>query len=174
MNIIINTQLGPFNITNSEPLNSIIAQKITRLFGPTSIVTIALTILNCFTSILLIVLILVDNPQLKYWWKIVPSNRIPLGLAVSIFVSHGIFIAKEFIGLEAFESFDPPDDKRLLCHIFNELGYWGMWSTFICANLGIWVPLVTMVMRVFITIGGMVFKVRLLLNCLTKVRCVWN
>jgi hypothetical protein len=125
--MVINTQLGPFNTTGSGRISAIVVEKIARLFGPTSLVTIALTILNCFTSILLVAVILVDNPTLKQWWKVVPSNRIPLALAVSIFFSHGFFIAKEFIGLRAFQTYEPPVNKRLMCHVFNELGFWGMY-----------------------------------------------
>jgi hypothetical protein len=123
---IIKTQLGPFNATDSH-IDPAVLQQIPRLFGPTSLATITLTILNGFASLLLIVLILVDNPNLKQWWKIVPSNRIPLSLAISIFVSHGIFIGKEFVGLNSFESVESTSENRLLCEIFNNLGFWGTW-----------------------------------------------
>jgi len=121
----INTQIGMFNTSDSTPITREFASNITQLFGGTSIASISLTVFNFVTAGAAIALILFDNRRKHKTWKIAPSNRIPLALAVAICISHVFFMMKAFIGLAAFHTFDPPKDKKLPCRIFNELGFWG-------------------------------------------------
>ena len=121
----INTQIGMFNTSDSTPITREFASNITQLFGGTSIASISLTVFNFVTAGAAIALILFDNRRKHKTWKIAPSNRIPLALAVAICISHVFFMIKAFIGLAAFHTFDPPKDKKLACRIFNELGFWG-------------------------------------------------
>ena len=122
MSVII-TQTGTFNLSGETSITPDLLNDITDLFGGTSIAEDALTGFNCFTSILAIALILFDNRRRHKIWKIAPSNRIPLGLALVICISHIIFIMKEYIGLESFEDFNPPENERLACKVLNELGF---------------------------------------------------
>ena len=103
------------------------ASNITQLFGGTSIASITLTVFNFVTAGAAVALILFDNRRIHKTWKVAPSNRIPLALAVAICISHVFFMIKAFIGLAAFHTFDPPKDKKLACRIFNELGFWGIY-----------------------------------------------
>ena len=111
---------------DSAPISPGFASNITQLFGGTSIASITLTVFNFVTAGAAVALILFDNRRIHKTWKVAPSNRIPLALAVAICISHVFFMIKAFIGLAAFHTFDPPKDKKLACRVFNELGFWGI------------------------------------------------
>jgi len=114
-----------FNVSGSMPLTSDQVQDITELYGGTSIAAIALTVFNFFAAVLAIILILVDNRRIHKSWKISPSNRIPLVLALAICISHVFFMMKAFIGLASFHTYDPPKNKQVPCDVSNQLGFWG-------------------------------------------------
>jgi len=101
---------------------------IQNLFGGTSIASIVLTVFNFVAALAAIILILFDNRRVHKAWKIAPSLRIPLSLAVAICISHVFFMTKAFIGLRALDTSSPPKSERLACQIFNELGFWGILS----------------------------------------------
>lgn len=120
----IDTQIGVFPTNNTTPIGPDFAKDIKDLFGATSIASIALTVLNFVVAVAAIILILIDNRTRHKTWKIAPSNRIPLGIATAISISHVFFIVKAFVGLASFHTFDPPEDKKFACRISNELGFW--------------------------------------------------
>ena len=124
MSVII-TETGMFNVSGSTPLTPEEVKDIADLFGGTSIAAIALTVFNFFAAVLVIVFILADNRRIHSSWKIAPSNRIPLVLAVAICISHVFFMMKAFVGLVSFHTFDPPKSKQIPCKVSNELGFWG-------------------------------------------------
>ena len=116
-----------FNMTESVPSIDF-PNMIKNLFGGTSIASITLTVINFLAALAAIILILVDNRRVHKTWKIAPSLRIPLSLAVAICISHVFFMTKAFIGLGAFHMPNPPKNERVACQIFNELGFWGLLS----------------------------------------------
>ena len=111
--------------SDSAPISPDFASKITKLFGGTSIASITLTVFNFVAAAVAVALILLDNRRIHKTWKVAPSNRIPLALAVAICISHVFFMTKAFIGLVAFHTFNPPKTRKLACRVFNELGFWG-------------------------------------------------
>jgi hypothetical protein len=119
---------GTFNV--STPVPADVFAQIVNSFGGTSIAVIALTVFNFFAAILGAIMIIVDNRARHKTWKIAPSKRIPLCLTITIAVSHLFFLLKAFNGLQAFQTYDPPENKKLACKVFNELGFWGMFSGF--------------------------------------------
>ena len=135
---VINTETGMFNVSGSMPLTSDQVMDITQLYGGTSIAAIALTVFNFFAAVLAIIFILVDNRRIYKSWKISPSNRIPLVLALAICISHVFFMMKAFIGLASFHTYDPPKNKQVPCDVSNQLGFWGTssWSRADCSYLG--------------------------------------
>ena len=122
----INTQTGMFYPSDSASISPDFASNITQLFGGTSIASVTLTVFNFVTAGVAIALILLDNRRIHKTWKVAPSNRIPLAIAVAICLSHVFFMIKAFIGLAAFHTFNPPKSDKLACRIFNELGFWGI------------------------------------------------
>jgi hypothetical protein len=130
---------GTVNVTGSKPASGDVFSDILELFGGTSIAVIALTVFNFFTAMLAAILITVDNRGRHKTWKIAPSKRIPLYLAVTITVAHLFFLLKAFNGIQAFQTFDPPKNKKLACKVFNELGFWGTsdhLSRLMCSHMG--------------------------------------
>jgi hypothetical protein len=115
---------GTFNLTGVHVTPALV-QEVTELFGGTSIAAMALTVFNFFAAVLAAVLISVDNRRFHKSWKVAPSNRVPLSLAVAISVSHLFFMLKAFNGLQSFQTFDPPKGRKLACTIFNDTGFWG-------------------------------------------------
>src|SRR5579859_4663446 len=116
---------GTFNISDPDPQSSNAFQDITAVFSATSLVVIGFTVINTLAAFLALVLIMVDNRRAHKTWRISPSNRIPLSLAVAITISHVLFVAKACNGLETFQTADPPKGRKLACKVFNELGFWG-------------------------------------------------
>jgi hypothetical protein len=114
-----------FDVNGSAPSSEDFTIIIQNLFGGTSIASIVLAVLNFIAALGTIILIFFDNRRNYKTWKPSPSNRIPLAIAVAIFVSHIFFMSKAFVGIAAFHTFDPPKDKRLACKILNEIGFWG-------------------------------------------------
>lgn len=108
------------------PSSQNFSTQIQELFGGTSIASIALTVFNFVAGLVVILLILFDNRRKHKTWKIAPSNRIPLAIAIAICISHVFLMSKAFIGLGAFHTFDPPPNEKLACRVFNELGFWGI------------------------------------------------
>src|SRR5271170_5439199 len=125
---VINTETGMFNVSGSMPLTPDQVKDIIDLYGGTSIAAIALTVFNFFAAILAIIFILGDNRRIYKSWKISPSNRIPLVLALAICISHVFFMMKAFIGLASFQTYDPPKNKQVPCDVSNQLGFWGTLS----------------------------------------------
>ena len=163
---VINTETGMFNVSSSMPLTSDQVKDITELYGGTSIAAIALTVFNFFAAVLAIIFILVDNRRIYKSWKISPSNRIPLVLAVAICISHVFFMMKAFIGLASFQTFDPPKNKEVPCDVSNQLGFWGTSSSFLALIAAIWAPLVTIFVRVAMTVISISFRVCLSITSL--------
>ena len=88
---------GTFNLTGIHVTPEII-QQVTELFAGSSIAAVALTVFNFFAAVLAAVLISVDNRRFHKSWKVAPSNRVPLSLAIAISISHLFFILKAFNG----------------------------------------------------------------------------
>jgi hypothetical protein len=124
MSTITITASGTFNLTGLH-ITPELVQQVNELFGGTSIAAISLTVFNFFAALLAAVLITVDNRRFHRSWKVAPSNRVPLSLAIAIAISHLFFMLKAFNGLQSFQTFDPPKGRELACRIFNETGYWG-------------------------------------------------
>jgi hypothetical protein len=119
------SQDGTFNLTGIHVTPQLV-QAITELFGGTSIAVIALTVFNFFSAVLATVLVAMDNRRFYKTWRVAPSNRVPLSLAIAIAISHLFFMLKAFNGLQSFQTFDPPPGRKLACSIFNETGFWGI------------------------------------------------
>lgn len=125
---------------------------------------VVLTVFNAIAGGIVLLLVLLDNHrQRKSWLKLSWERRTPFYLAISVVISHAIFIMREALEMGSVASLAtgrmlevvPPE-----CTVENEISWWGISNKqLIDLTVAIWFPIVVMAMRACLEAGAILLKV---------------
>jgi len=128
------------------------------------IAAITLAVFDTIAAGLVILFILLDsNRQRRVWLEIPWERRAPIYLAISVLVSHVVFMTRECLEIGALDPLafgDASGDLSQNCIVINQLSWWGISAFSRNSSLAIWLPILACTVQGFSMAGSIIMKVR--------------